>query len=720
MLQHVGEDNYEFIEILGEPRANYGVYTLVLIDGDAGRNPGEIYRTYPVGESNPAGYWTTGFRTGEMRNGSNTLLLVRNYRGSLGMDLDAGNGGTLNSTPWATVVDSIAVSRGAPGDRTYADVTLFPNIDGNPAMVSGASRIPNGVNTHSANDWLRNNFDGDGLGCPECRGVASRSEAVNTPNNANRPGTGTPTPTYTPTGTVTPIPIDTSIPANCRDIIINGNFESADAWKFGESPTRPRYTSDQHTSGLRSVLLGHPAGGGSMDVAAYSSIRQKVMIPADATVAYLTWNHFSLTQEAVLSETGRHGDRQEYILLAPNGMTIGVEYRKLLNNSGWATERRDLTNFIGKNLNIYFNVYNNGNNLRTWMYLDDVRLIVCWPEGVTPGAAFVMPTPMPLPTDGPTASPTVTPTWTGTSSPTPTSTPTTDPSGLLRRDDAPTPNALLDATAAPRASATVTPTFQPAPVAADSTTSSGRVPPNCVELVSNGTFEQTSVGWTLEPGAGMPAYTQEVTFGGSNQAMRVGNIDELNLSSLSRLKQTIDLPENYASIVLAYAYYPMADGEPGQGGDLQYIDVYNAYTDQFIQRALSAERNDRTWLFDQVDLTRLKGQPIRLVIAVNNDGVGGRIAMYVDNISILACDRLAESDAPPVITVPPTLAALTPTLAGPPAATSTTNFVGLGRAETSSWRDQLGTMAVLAGILVVIALLVWAALATFLPNQRDN
>jgi hypothetical protein len=67
----------------------------------------------------------------------------------------------------------------------------------------------------------------------------------------------------------------------------------------------------------------------------------------------------------------------------------------------------DLTSYRGQSLVLYFNTYNDGNSLRTWQYLDDVQIDVCFPA-VT--ATPMMPTSTPtVPTLTPTATPTLAP-----------------------------------------------------------------------------------------------------------------------------------------------------------------------------------------------------------------------------------------------------------------------------------------------------------------------
>jgi uncharacterized repeat protein (TIGR01451 family) len=170
----------------------------------------------------------------------------------------------------------------------------------------------------------------------------------------------------------------------------------------------------------------------------------------------------------------------------------------------------------------------------------------------------------------------------------------------------------------------------------------------CAEVLENGDFEVTDGGWTVLQGVAAPLYTSELTFNGSGQAMRLGIIDGDNLASISAVDQVISLPGEANSIILSFRYYPLYEPEPGPG-DLQYVDLYNVLTGQFAGRALGPQSNERSWLTVDYDLTMQAGQTIRLVLAVNNDGVEGRTAMYVDNVSIMACnfgDLVAPGDAP--------------------------------------------------------------------------
>lgn len=217
----------------------------------------------------------------------------------------------------------------------------------------------------------------------------------------------TPTPTSTPpTPTITPIP-PTPIAGCVDNVIVNGSFEENGFWVFGETSIRPGFVSSPVQQGLRAVRLGPEPP--APDRHSFSSIRQPIFISPQATIAQLRWWSWSRSEEAPLANVTDFVDRQEVILLNPDLSTYAVLRRVRQNTNAYVEQFIDFTPYIGKNLLLYFNVWNDGNGLRTWEFVDNVTMRVCFPE--------VTPTPT-----APTATPS--PTSTGTSTPTDTSTPT--------------------------------------------------------------------------------------------------------------------------------------------------------------------------------------------------------------------------------------------------------------------------------------------------------
>ncbi|UCG53027.1 MAG: T9SS type A sorting domain-containing protein [Candidatus Latescibacterota bacterium] len=182
VADHTGGDTHEFVEIFGDPGANYSSYTIVHVEGD-GANAGRIDSYFDVGTVDTDGFWTTGFMGGALENGSMTLLLVENFTGYVGFDIDTDNDGTIDATRWSRLVDDVAILNGDPGDQVYSTTALAADFDGSPFRPGGASRIPNGMDTDTVGDWFRNDYDGYGL--PGFLGTPEDHEAINTPGYAN-------------------------------------------------------------------------------------------------------------------------------------------------------------------------------------------------------------------------------------------------------------------------------------------------------------------------------------------------------------------------------------------------------------------------------------------------------------------------------------------------------------------------------------------------------
>lgn len=184
VANHTGTDNMEFVEVFGDPSIDYSLFSVLQIEGDSGASAGVIDSVFPVGITDPGGFWTTSFRTNDLENGTMTLLLVQGFSSSSGTDLDTDNDGVLDVTPWARIVDAVGVTDGDSGDLNYTSVKLGPGFDGNSLTPGGASRIPNGSDTDSISDWTRNDFDGEGL-LTGVAGTTDANEALNTPGSTN-------------------------------------------------------------------------------------------------------------------------------------------------------------------------------------------------------------------------------------------------------------------------------------------------------------------------------------------------------------------------------------------------------------------------------------------------------------------------------------------------------------------------------------------------------
>jgi predicted extracellular nuclease len=172
----------EYVEIFGEASTDYSSLTVLEIEGDSNSAIGMIDEVIAVGATGTDGLYVASLVANTLENGSVTLLLVDGFTGLPGDDLDTDDDGVIDVTPWASLVDGVAVHDGGTDDVTYA-VELGVSYDGLPFAPGGASRLPDGVDTDTTADWVRNDFDL--VGIPGFVGTPELGEAANTPGAPN-------------------------------------------------------------------------------------------------------------------------------------------------------------------------------------------------------------------------------------------------------------------------------------------------------------------------------------------------------------------------------------------------------------------------------------------------------------------------------------------------------------------------------------------------------
>ena len=179
VFNHTGTDSEEFVEIFGDPNTDYSNLWILQVEGDSGSTMGRIVSAVQVGGTDSGGFWSSPFAGNLYQNGTLSLLLVENFTGAVNDDLDTNDDGVFEAAPWTSIVDSVAVNDGGASDLTYAQAELTPGFDGGSFAVGGASRIPDGTDSDTAADWVRNDFDAPSSPAPE------PGEAENTPGAAN-------------------------------------------------------------------------------------------------------------------------------------------------------------------------------------------------------------------------------------------------------------------------------------------------------------------------------------------------------------------------------------------------------------------------------------------------------------------------------------------------------------------------------------------------------
>ena len=186
VANHTGADTNEYIEVFGSPSTDLSNLWVVEIEGDSGQTGLVDDMTFNVGVTDANGIWWTGYTNNVLENGSVTILLVSDFTGVVGNDIDGDDNGVIDTTFWSSILDCVGVSDGGAGDLTYCSTVLDSTVPPPGGFTpGGASRIPNGVDTDSAADWALNDFDGAGIpGFPGTLDTIS-GEVLNTPGEVN-------------------------------------------------------------------------------------------------------------------------------------------------------------------------------------------------------------------------------------------------------------------------------------------------------------------------------------------------------------------------------------------------------------------------------------------------------------------------------------------------------------------------------------------------------
>jgi YVTN family beta-propeller protein len=115
--------------------------------------------------------------------------------------------------------------------------------------------------------------------------------------------------------------------------------------------------------------------------------------------------------------------------------------------------------------------------------------------------------------------------------------------------------------------------------------------------------------------------------------MRLGIESGDNTYSYSTARQTLHVPAHTQDAVLVFWYYP-ASQDTEQ--DLQYVLLQDEQGGS--EWVLRVRSDARAWTRHQYDLPAdYRGRNVTIHIGVFNDGAGGPTAMYVDDVSLLAC-----------------------------------------------------------------------------------
>ena len=168
--------DWEFVEIAGASGTDLSSLTLLAIESDIGSSTGRVDRAIALTGTIPGdGFWyasspaadTAYGGTGDasianntFENSSTTYLLTYEFTGLVGDDLDTDDDGTLDTTPWTSIVDSVAIKDSGVGDFAYASAPQY-GPDGS-FLPSGLYRCGDAPGGNFSNSQFHNFGSPDG------------------------------------------------------------------------------------------------------------------------------------------------------------------------------------------------------------------------------------------------------------------------------------------------------------------------------------------------------------------------------------------------------------------------------------------------------------------------------------------------------------------------------------------------------------------------------
>jgi len=171
----------------------------------------------------------------------------------------------------------------------------------------------------------------------------------------------------------------------------------------------------------------------------------------------------------------------------------------------------------------------------------------------------------------------------------------------------------------------------------------------CWEWVVNGDCEDDA-GWAM-PVTPVTAGYSTTQAHGNSRSIRIGIVDGENRLAYSSARQQVTLPATAVTVTLtAWLYTTSTEAQlvarlpqaletvaPSTVVDAQYVLVLDENLVE-LGRLLWTRQNNRTWEPYAFDLGAYAGKTIWLHFGVSNDGLGGVTGMYVDDVSLSACE----------------------------------------------------------------------------------
>jgi hypothetical protein len=375
----------------------------------------------------------------------------------------------------------------------------------------------------------------------------------------------------------------------CSNGLENGGFEDNDGWTFPATEYTAGYSTAKAHNGDRSARTGMASDD---NIYSYSSTRQKVHIPSDASSATLkVWLYpqsgeaadLALPEalaEGVLEQAELASDVQYVLVLDQYGNILKNLLWTRSNAREWRLYDFNLKMYSGRTIIIHIGTFNDGLNGRTTMYVDDADLEIC-PEGATP-------------------------------EPTPTGTPGT------------CENYLENSSFENNKAWEILPTARPARYSS--------------KEVHSG--ERAMLTGFIKGESDLFSYSD---------AVQEVSIPKNSTSAVLKLWkfQRVFVPSKPGAVEPQLTMPPI--GQPlsltAESADVQYVLILDQYNN--VLDAPIWERKDTgEWQYDEVSLKKYAGKTIQIQFGTFNNGISDMTQMFVDDIVLDACPSTPVTPTP--------------------------------------------------------------------------
>ncbi|HDN80342.1 MAG TPA: hypothetical protein ENG33_07765, partial [Chloroflexi bacterium] len=169
----------------------------------------------------------------------------------------------------------------------------------------------------------------------------------------------------------------------------------------------------------------------------------------------------------------------------------------------------------------------------------------------------------------------------------------------------------------------------------ESQASPGWEGPPCINLIANGNFEEDG-GWEMGKTPKMARYSTDKSHEGS-RSMLLGNLNpQEDVFSFSSIWQDITIPPEAYEVTLNFWY--LAISQDPEGLDEQKVVLINPDDNSILGVPWKRRGSTGEWRSESLPLPNVpKGKKIRIYFGVFNDGDGKPSAMYLDEVSVMAC-----------------------------------------------------------------------------------